>query len=163
MTRRLLLSLALLVAVAAFAPAVADAAKCKSVRGLSFQRLPGHTAGILSWKKPKKAPKGTRYRAYRDGAVIGQTKRLQIRVRVSVNRAYKFMVRPVSKKGKVQNCTAKLREKLSYVRASRPLDIAVTGASSATAHVAWSPSQRGDAALRGYRVYRNGATFKQVA
>ncbi|MFL5885919.1 MAG: glycosyl hydrolase family 18 protein [Thermoleophilaceae bacterium] len=163
MTRRLLLPLALLLAVAAVVPAVADAAKCKPPRSVAFQRLPGHTAGILSWKKPKKAPKGTRYRAYRDGAVVGQTKKLQIRVRVSVNRAYRFMVRPVSKKGKVQKCTAKLRESLTYVRASRPGDMAVTGASSAAAHLAWSPSQRGDAPLRAYRVYRNGATFKQIS
>jgi spore germination protein YaaH len=163
MTRRLLFALIAVLAIAVAAPAAASAAKCRAPRGLAFQRLPGHTAGILSWSKPKKAPKGTRYRAYRDGAVIGQTKRLQIRVRVSVNRAYRFMVRPVTKKGKLQRCSTKLRESLSYVRASRPGDLAVTGTSGATAHLSWSPSQRGDAPLRGYRVFRNGASVKQVS
>jgi spore germination protein YaaH len=154
MRRALLL---VLVALAAF-PAAAEASGlvCAGPTHLRF-------VGTLSWKAPRGAPKGARYRVYRDHDVIGQTTKRHMKVRVSVDVLYRFAVRRVSRKGKVLPCAAGVRRLVSYVPPSQPKDLAVTGADGAAATLRWSPSRGGDAHVRAYRVLRDGVTYKQIA
>ena len=60
-------------------------AACPSPVQLKFERKAGKTRGKLSWSRRPGTPSGTRYRVRRNGAVIGQTRGLDMRVRVSVN------------------------------------------------------------------------------
>ena len=168
MTRRI--AIAVLAATTLLGPVTAGTAaaarkkpKCASPTALSFQRAPGGQAGTLTWKKPRQAPKGTRYRVYRDGAVVGQTKRTKMRVRVSVNRSFKFAVRVVDAKGKPTKCQAKLKQNLGYVRPSQPEYVTASNATGAAVRLSWNASQRGEAPLKAYRVTRDGATYKQIA
>jgi spore germination protein YaaH len=157
---------ALVLAAAALAvvPASAQAKRsaCHGPKKLSFDRKPGAAAGRLSWRPLRHAPRGTRYRVYRDTAVIGQTRRSYMRVRVSVGRRYWLKVRPVTRKGRLMRCWGQLDERVRYALPKAPGDLAVTGASGAAAHLAWSPGGRGDARVVAYRVLRDGATFKQT-
>ena len=82
-------------------PAEASASVCPAPAKLSFERKPGAAAGTLTWRAARGAPKRLAYRVFRDRDVIGQTRRLSMRVRVSVGRGYRFAVRPVTRGGGV--------------------------------------------------------------
>lgn len=153
-------------ALAALAPAPAAAApriSCDRNAGLDFKRSPGRTSGVLSWAKRPSSAAGTRYRVYRNGAVVGQTRRLSMRVRVRIGGTYTFAVRPVSKRGKVARCGQRLRRKVAYLRPGRAEAIGATNPGGAgSVRLAWEPAARGDGRLVGYRVFRDGATFGQT-
>ena len=166
--KRLLPVLAMaLAAVAAALPSPAAAAKprlsCDRAAGLSFERAPGRTWGKLSWTRPPSAKAGTRYRIYRNGAVVGQTRALAKRIRVRIGGTYTFAVRPVSKRGKVARCGRRLRRKVAYVKPGPTEGIGATGAAgAASVRLSWEPATPGDARVVGYRVFRDGATFGQT-
>ncbi|MDQ3933486.1 MAG: glycosyl hydrolase family 18 protein, partial [Actinomycetota bacterium] len=127
---------------------------------LRFERLPGRTWGTLSWPK---GPRGTRYRVYRNRAVVGQTPKRSMRVRVRIGPKYTFTVRPVSKRGKVGRCARKLTRRIAYVLPTRPEAIGATpDVGAATVRLAWQRASRGDARLNGYRILRDGATYGQT-
>ena len=152
--------------VAALAPAQASAApkiRCDRNAGLDFKRSPGRTSGTLTWSRRPSAAAGTRYRVYRNGAVVGQTRRLSMKVRVRIGGTYTFTVRPVSKRGKVARCGQKLRRRIAYLRPGRTEAIGATNpGGGASVRVSWEPATRGDSRLVGYRVFRDGATFGQT-
>ena len=162
--RKLLLALlATTVAGTALAAPAAEAKSvCKRPTALSFERKPGAAGGRLSWKRPGGAPRGTRYRVYRDRDVIGQTRGRSMRIRVSLGRAYRLSVRVVAPSGRPLPCSAGIRKRVTYVLPSTPRHFAVEGASAAAAHLSWTASRRGDAQVTAYRVLRNGVTFRQV-
>ena len=164
MRRVLLTALAALVALTAL-PAIAEAARgrvCKGPTALKFKRKPGATSGRLSWRPPNRVRRGTRYRVYRSGAVIGQTKRSWMRVRVSVGLKYRFVVRLVSRRGRPLPCRAGVRKLVAYVNPTAPRNLAVTGVDGPAAHLEWMKARGGDARVVAYRVFRSGVTFKQV-
>jgi len=76
----------LFAALAAAAPAAADAASCKGKRpaALRFSRGLGKTVGVLHWRGP--AHRRMRFRVLRDRAVVGQTSRHAMRVPVTLGR-----------------------------------------------------------------------------
>ena len=159
------LALALLVALAALSslPAAAQAGRiCAGPTNLKFERKPGATVGKLSWKAPRGAPKGIRYRVFRDNDVIGQTTKRWMKVRVSVDVRYRFAVRRVTRRGKPLPCAAGVRRLVSYVLPTTPRNLSVTGAEGAMATLRWSPGRRGDAKVRAYRVLRGDVTYKQI-
>ena len=162
--RKLLLAVtfaagALLVPVTA-----ADAARCAKPAHVSFTRKPGSTSGRLTWQPPKHAARGTRYRVWRGGTVVGQTKHSSMKVRVSVGHRYRFAVAAVSPRGAVMHCRAHVRANVAYAPPGVPPDLAIEGTSNAAlVHLSWEPAQRGDAKLTGYRVRRSGATYKQTS
>jgi len=166
MSRRLPVVLALLVALLAAAPGQASAAQrlsCDRASGITFERTPGRTWGTLSWLKRPSARAGTHYRVYRNGAVVGQTRRLSKRVRVRIGGTYTFAVRPVSKRGKVTRCGQRLRRKIAYVMPSGTPAIGATNPTGAAAvRLSWEPATPGDARIVGYRVFRDGTTFGQT-
>jgi spore germination protein YaaH len=154
-----------LVAIAAtltalLAPAAALAA-CPAPRHVKFERKPGATAGRLTWRRPS-AARHTPYRVFRDRRVIGQTTGTRMRVRVSVGHTYWFVVRPVTRRGRAMPCWGQLRQRVRYILPRAPGNLAVAGATSAAAHLTWSPGRRGDGRLAAYRVLRDGATFRQT-
>jgi spore germination protein YaaH len=160
--RRALL-IALLVLAALPAAAQASGMVCAGPTQLRFDRKPGKTVGTLSWTAPRGAPKGVRYRVYRDRDVIGQTTKRRMKVRVSIDRRYRFAVRRVSRRGKVLPCAAGVRRLVAYIPPSEPKDLAVTGAQGALATLRWSPSRGGDGHVSAYRVLRGDVTYKQIA
>ncbi|MEA2466847.1 MAG: hypothetical protein QOJ57_973 [Thermoleophilaceae bacterium] len=157
----LLLALTALFAVVA-TPSAAVAASCPAPKKLSFERKPGASAGRLSWRPARGAPHGLRYRVYRERKVIGQTMRTHMRVRVSVGHSYYFVVRPVARSGRVMACWGALQRRVRYVVPVAPANLGVTGTSGTAAHLTWSRGRRGERPLVGYRVFRDGATFKQT-
>jgi spore germination protein YaaH len=167
--RRLVLALIAAAAAAlTLVPGSAAAAKkprlsCDRAAGLSFERTPGRTWGTLSWTRPPSTKAGTRFRVYRNGAVVGQTRSLAKRVRVKIGGTYTFAVRRVSKRGKVARCGRKLRRKVAYVKPGRTDGIGATGApGAASVRLSWQPAIQGDARIVGYRVFRDGATLSQT-
>jgi spore germination protein YaaH len=164
--RRVALLVVAVALLAAWVPAAATAVpriSCDRTAGLKFERTPGHTSGVLRWSKRPSAAAGTRYRVYRNGAVVGQTRRLSMRVRVRIGGTYTFAVRPVSKRGKVGRCGQRLRRKIAYVRPGRADAIGATSPGGAgSVRVSWERAARGDSRLVGYRVFRDGATFGQT-
>jgi spore germination protein YaaH len=155
------------VALAAALPSPAAAAEprlsCDRAAGLEFERTAGRTWGTLSWTRPPSAKAGTRYRVYRNGTVVGQTRSLAKRIRVKIGGTYTFAVRPVSKRGKVARCGRRLRRKVAYVRPGLTGGIGATGAAGAAAvRLSWEPAAPGDARVVGYRVFRDGATLSQT-
>ena len=165
MRRALVATLALAV-VAAGAPGI-DAAEarqvCAAPKALAFKRAPGASSGKLSWKPPRGARRGTRYRVFRDRDVIGQTRRGSMMVRVSVDRTYRFSVRVVSPSGRLLPCSAGVRRRVTYILPRKPPHLSVTGSNGPVAHLSWSRSRRGDGRVVAYRVLRGGATFRQLA
>lgn len=149
------------------APSAAPAAgrvgcKGKAPRALSFARKPGSLAGRLSWRPPSRALPGMRYRVYRNGAVVGQTTRRSMPVRVSLERTYRFRVHPVAPSGRPLPCGARLKRRIGYRRPSRPRRLAASRASGAAVRLTWSASRPGDAPVVGYRVYRDGRVHGQT-
>ena len=63
---------------------------------LEFKRQPGQLRGRLSWKPAHGVHGHPHYRVYRDGAVVGQTTKLSMRIRISLDRNLKLVVRPVT-------------------------------------------------------------------
>ncbi|HKP89317.1 MAG TPA: glycosyl hydrolase family 18 protein [Thermoleophilaceae bacterium] len=160
MMRRLLPLLVLLAALGAAGPA---AAKCPKPGALEFQRKPGNTWGRLSWLPRTGTPRKTSYRVLRNGAVVGQTRRTSMRVRVRIGSRYTLAVRPVDGHGRVKRCSARLQRTIRYVMPSAPGALGVTpDAGGATVRLSWEPARRGDARIVGYRVFRDGAVYGQA-
>jgi hypothetical protein len=105
MTRAALL-LGLLGALAA--PSAASAA-CPAPKHLTFTHATGASAGHLSWRPARRAPRGMRYSVARDRDVIGSTARSHMRVRVHARRTYWFFVRPLTETGRPMLCWSQLR------------------------------------------------------
>jgi len=164
--RRLLVPILAALVAATALPAAADAARgrvCAGPTHLKFKRKAGATAGRLSWQRPRGARrKRLRYRVLRDGAVIGQTTRTWMKVRVSVGVKYRLAVRLVSRRGKPLPCAAGVRKLISYVDPKAPKHLYVTGVDGPAAHLEWTPGRRGDARVVAYRIFRGGDTLKQV-
>jgi spore germination protein YaaH len=160
--RKLLLPVVAVLFLAA--PAAAEAATiCKAPSHVTFKRTSGAASGRVAWQPARHTARGTRYRVYRDRDVIGQTRRSWMKVRVSVGVRYRFTVRPVSPGGRLLPCRAGVRKLVTYNAPSVPRDFGVTGATGPAAHLDWSPSRRGDARVKSYRVFRGSVTYKQVA
>jgi spore germination protein YaaH len=161
LARAALLSLvvALIAGFSVLKPATGEAtAACPAPKKLTVTRKPGAGSATLRWR----APHGVRYRVYRDRKVIGQTLRHRMRVRVSVGVRHRFVVRPVTRGGRLMRCWGELQRRMKYVAPSTPQNLTVEGAAGANAHLTWSRSTRGDGKVTAYRVFRDGATFKQT-
>jgi spore germination protein YaaH len=164
--RRAVAVIASAVLAAALVPAAsAPAAKrCagQSPTGLSFLPTPGATAGVLSWSHPRRSRGVRRYRVLRNGRVVGQTLRRAMRVRTKPGRTYVFTVRLVSASGRVSACSGRLVRNMRHRTPKAPRDLVASGVSDTGAKLTWSASRAGDRPLRGYRIFRDGMTLRQV-
>ena len=98
-------------------PSAADAA-CPAPKHLTFSLADGGPDGRLSWRRPPRAPREVRYRISRDRKAIGETSRSHMRVRVRPGHSYWFVVRPLTKKGRLMLCWAQLRYRVPSRSAS---------------------------------------------
>lgn len=180
MSPRVLTGLAVLVALAVpVQPALAatpkpkpktKATSCRTQipRALTFDRGVRATSGVLHWKRAavrrgrKAAP--VTYRVFRDGLVVGQTRRLSMKINVRVGRTYRLTIAVVTAKGKATQCRVRLMAPdRSYRGPSTPQMVSVGATDGASTTITWAPSQAGDAPIAAYRVLREGAVFKQTA
>lgn len=154
------------VALAGLPAAEAAAARCTgSKRPTMVAFTPGadRTNGVVSWKRPRRPRHGTvRYRVLRDGAVIGQTTRRRMKVRVSPGRTYRFTVQVVSKAGHGTPCKAKTSYDVRRVAPTAPQDLAASDVTETGATLSWSPAQSRAGKLAGYRVFRDGEPLRQT-
>ncbi len=165
MTRALaLLALALTAATAVGSePGVASsiATACPKPLHLQFVRKTGATAGILRWRAPRTDVSAAGYRVYRNGVVVGQTRKLRLRVNVTPGRKVTLSVRVAMASGRTARCRAAIVRRLVWKPPTRPQNVTVKEQESGV-RIAWSRSRRGEGRLAGYRVFRDGAAVRQV-
>lgn len=151
----------LVIAAAGETPAAAAAGtRCQSQQptALAISRGLGSTAAQLHWRAPRRVPASAsvRYRVYRNGRTVGQTRRRSMRVRVSLGRSYRFKVAVIG-----TGCSAQKLIKVLRRSPSTPQHVAAGDGSGASVRISWSASKRGDAPLAGYRLFRDGQTYGQ--
>ena len=132
----------------------------KAPSELSFARKVGRRHGRLSWHAPRAA--GSRFRVFRDGALVGQTTRRSMRVAVSPGRSYTFTVRPMTAAGSVSECSGQLIRALRWYPPFKVRHLSVKRVRKLRATLSWARVRRGDGKLAGYRVYRDGKVYRQV-
>jgi spore germination protein YaaH len=128
---------------------------------LLFARTTGKTVGVLRWRGSA-AARTLRYRVLRDGRTVGQTGRHSMRVRVSLDRRYRFAVVPLRPDGRRTRCGAAKRVRIAYRRPGAPRYLTVSGDERGL-RLTWRPGRRGDSRLAGYRVLRDGKVVGQRA
>jgi hypothetical protein len=140
----------------------ATVARCAtSPAGLALARTARAKTGRLSWTAPAQPPAAAlAYRVFREGRRVADTEERSARVAVTAGRRYRFAV-AVVRDGRVQaaRCRATRTLKVPFLPASRPAGLRI----SASGALAWRTSRRGDGRIAGYRVFRDGTTFGQVA
>ena len=144
------------------APAQEAAPVCaqKAPTQLKFRRQAGKHHGRLSWHAGR-AARG-RFRVFRNGATVGQTRARSMRVSVRPGRQYLFSVRPVNAAGAVSNCEGQLTQSLRWYPPFRVRHVSVKRVRKLRATLSWARVRRGDGRLAGYRVYRDGVVYRQV-
>jgi spore germination protein YaaH len=169
-------------------PATAEARRASSHRPacykltpsvLQFSRQVGQPRGLLSWRQPRKkvrvGRRGRRpsytykqypafaFRVYRDGAVVGQTRKTWMQVAVRAGQSYQFRVRAVNGHGRQSGCKgALLRRTVPLLGPGQPANVAASGTSPTSLSLSWRPGPAGDGTLAGYRVFRDGVSLGQV-
>lgn len=164
----LLLALAALGLAPATAASAATAkpARCAALtpRALVFERPSGGTAGMLRWKPAARASRRakTRFRVSRGAAVVGQTPRRSMRIRVRIGRTYTLTVTAVTAKGRATRCRARIVVADSYRLPSAPRMVTVGAVEGASTTISWEPSAAGDSPVAAYRVRRDGGMYRQT-
>ncbi len=131
--------------------------------GLSFRRANGRTFGVLRWRPGPRAPRRSRYRVLRNGVTVGQTWAHRMRVNVSFGHTYRLRVWLILADGRPLICRQPvLKVIITYRPPSAPQFLSLTKASGATVRLSWKPASRGDGAVIGYRVLRDGAVYGQT-
>jgi spore germination protein YaaH len=152
--------------VAALAPAGAQAVPVcpsKAPRALHFKRSAGKPPrGRLTWRAPVSKPRGGRYRIYRNEKVIGQTIGHSASVSVKPGRVYVFAVRVVSRSGSVSACAGQMTQRVRFRMPTTPRRVAARSVSTKGVTLEWLRSRPGDSPIVGYRVLRDGTTFRQL-
>lgn len=143
--------------------------RCAAVRPsrLTLARRVGASSAVLRWRVPRNAAtrasgrRAVRYRVMRDGAVVGQTAKRAMRVRVTVGARHRFVVQPLAANGTPLRCRAQKRVRVAYRAPGAPRYVAVQG-DEAGLRLSWQAGRRGDGALAGYRLVRDGVTVGQT-
>jgi spore germination protein YaaH len=126
--------------------------------GMKFERKRGLRYGRLTWP----GRRGTTYRVYRNGVVVGQTRRRSMPVRVKAGRLYAFSVKVVRTSGVVATCVGNLRKRVAWYPPARTRKPVVRKAGELGVRMRWRRPRPGDGRLAGYRIYRNGHVQRQV-
>ncbi|HEV7884425.1 MAG TPA: glycosyl hydrolase family 18 protein [Solirubrobacteraceae bacterium] len=166
MTRRAAIVLAFAGALALPAAADARTGSCAGRRPTLVAFAPGATraTGVVSWRRPLR-PRAVRlrYRLVRNGAVVGQTARRRMSVRVSAGRRYRFRVYVVLLTGRVAPCPARLTTALRRALPTPPRDLAASAVTDTSATLSWTPGRARGAKAGGTRIFRDGEPLRQVA
>src|SRR6185503_18189387 len=161
-----LLAAAALTAVAALAlPATGAAATsaskaCRAAAPakVSFTRDRGRAYGWLRWTKPKKARGTLRYRVTVNGKARRATSARRLKVRVKPGQRLRFRVATT----RAPRCGRALRATAKFYAPTTPTGVGAAKLSETTVRLTWKKARNGDGKLAGYRVSRNGATYRQV-
>ena len=137
--------------------ATAVCARAEAV-GMKFERKRGLRYGRLTWKAKAHAA----YRVFRNGVVVGQTRKRSMPVRVKPGRLYAFTVRKVRTSGVVANCVGTLRQRVIWYPPAKTRKPVVRKTGESTVRLRWRRPRPGDGPLAGYRVYRDGRVHRQV-
>lgn len=154
-------------AAAAAAPkakAPARRAKACAPSGIVLKRGLGKTTATLRWRAPQAAARSGAdpvYRVKRGKAIVGQTSKRAIRVRVALGRTYAFSVTPLNAGGKPATCAAVKRVRVKYRLPATPRGLAVTSSGSGL-RATWKKAKRGDSPIAGYRLIRDGSVLGQT-
>jgi spore germination protein YaaH len=149
-----------LIVVVAPQPSVASAVCARSdATGMKFVRKRGLRYGRLTWPA---AGRHHTYRVFRNGVVVGQTRRRSMPVRVKAGRMYSFAVRVVRSTGVMASCVGNLRQRVRWFAPARTRKPVVRKTGATTVRLRWRPARLGDGPLAAYRVYRNGRIQRQV-
>ena len=111
----------------------------------------------LQWSKPSNASKGMSYRVYRNGNVIGSTKKPRFKDKnLSLNQPNVYEVYTIDKNGGISSTAA--RTTYTVVAPDPPSGLTTTlkGKKRAYAYLQWSPPSSAPKGTK-YRVYRNGS------
>jgi spore germination protein YaaH len=158
-------ALALAAPGGAATPAVAAAAKAakacatKAPGKATFTRARGQAFGWLRWTKPKAARGKVRYRVTVDGKRRKATTARRLKVRVRPGQKLRFKVATT----RAPRCARALKATATFYAPTTPANVAAATLSEASARLSWARSKNGDGKLAGYRVLRNGATYRQVS
>jgi len=144
-------------------PRLQQACRSERPRGVSFKRANGRMFGVLRWLRGPGASGRSRYRVLRNGEVVGETRTRWMRVKVSFGHRYRLRVWLVLPNGRPLVCPRPLVTVMTAYRPpSAPRFLSIAESSAKTVMLAWERSARGDAALAGYRVLRDGAVYGQT-
>jgi spore germination protein YaaH len=179
--KTLLRSLVVLAALAALLPAAASAKKThktacykQTPSVLAFTRATGDPKGMLSWQQPRKRVrirhgytykrfKAPAFRVYRNGAVVGQTRKTWMKVPVKPGQSFQFRVRVINAHGKQSGCKgAKISRTVPLLAPGQPANVSAAGNSPSSLTLNWQQGPKGDGVLAGYRVFRDGAPIGQT-
>lgn len=181
--KTLLRSLAALAIFAAVVPAGAGAKTKKTHKPacykqtpsvLAFARATGDPKGMLSWQQPRKRVrirhgytyrhfKAASFRVYRNGAVVGQTRKTWMKVPVKPGQSFQFRVRVINAHGKQSGCKgAAISRTVPLLAPGQPASVSAAGNSATSLTLNWKQGPKGDGVLAGYRVFRDGAAIGQT-
>jgi spore germination protein YaaH len=159
-------ALTLLAALAFAAPGAAAAKASKAARCASsapakvtFKRDRGRPYGWLRWTKPKRARGRVRYRVTIDGRRRAATSSRRLKVRVRPGQRLRFRVTTT----RAPRCARALVATAKFYAPTTPAHVAAAKLSETSVRLSWAKSKAGDGKLAGYRVSRNGVTYRQVA
>jgi spore germination protein YaaH len=147
------------------APGAAQAATDCGALGAKNLKLTRDAAGTsvtVSWRAPRNASDRLAFRVARDGAVVGQTAKTSLAVRVSPGRAAKITVTAVLG-GKATKCVARTRLPGAGERSGPPgavRDLAVRPRGARSVKLTWGAAVRGTRPVARYRVLRGSTVVR---
>ncbi len=102
------------------------------------------------------------YRVFRNGQVWKQVRRQRLRVPIEPARVTSFRVAAADTRGNLGHLSKSLRVRSRHRVPGRPSQLVVRGVTDTAVAIGWSRAKQGSAALRGYRLYRDGKPVRQV-
>ena len=145
-------------ATGAAATSVSKACRAAAPAKASFTRDRGRAYGWLRWTKPKKARGTLRYRVTVNGRARRATSARRLKVRVRPGQRLRFNVSTT----RAPRCGRALKATARFYAPTTPTGVAAAKLFGTSVRLRWARSKDGDGKLAGYRVSRNGATYRQV-
>jgi spore germination protein YaaH len=142
----------------AAASSVSKACRAAAPAKVSFARDRGRAYGWLRWTRPKKARGTPRYRVTVNGKARRVTTARRIKVRVRPGQRLRFNVATT----RAPRCGRALKATAKFYAPTIPTHVAAAKLTGTSVRLSWAKSKNGDGKLAGYRVSRNGATYRQV-
>jgi spore germination protein YaaH len=145
-------------AAGAAATSVSKACRAAAPAKVSFTRDRGRAYGWLRWTKPKKARGALRYKVTVNGKARRATSARRLKVRVRPGQRLRFNVATT----RAPRCGRALKATATFYAPTTPAGLSVAKLSGTAVRLSWAQAKNGDGKLAGYRVTRNGATYRQV-
>jgi spore germination protein YaaH len=102
------------------------------------------------------------YRVYRDRSVVRQTKALTVRLRLVSGHRYRVSIASVDSRGHVGPRSKSVRVRTRHYGPRPPSGLGALGVTDTAVTLRWKTAKSRSRPIRGYRVYRDGASLGQV-